>query len=55
MVEILVEILVEISVEISVFLQVRKYFQQADTDKDGKLTKTEWMNVLNYAGVKTTM
>ena len=35
-------------------IQVRKYFDRADKDKDGKLTKDEWFTVLNSSGVPTT-
>ena len=37
------------------FLQVRKYFNRADKNGDGKLTKVEWHKVLNSSGVPTTM
>ena len=35
--------------------QVRKMFDKADKDKDGKLTKEEWHKVLNDSGCKTSM
>ena len=37
------------------FDQVRKYFNLADKDGDGQITKSEWYKVLNDAGVPTTM
>ena len=36
------------------FVQVRKYFDRADRNKDGKLTKDEWFTVLNSSGVPTS-
>jgi len=36
-------------------LELRKYFLQADKDNNGYITKEEWFNVLNSAGVPTTM
>ena len=38
-----------------VLFQVRKYFNLADKDGDGQITKAEWYKVLNDAGVPTTM
>lgn len=35
--------------------EVRRYFDRADKNKDGKLTKEEWHRVLNSSGVPTTM
>jgi len=35
--------------------EIRRYFEKGDKNKDGKLTKEEWYNVLNSAGVKTSM
>ena len=35
-------------------LQVRRYFDKADKNKDGKLSKEEWHSVLNCSGVPTT-
>ena len=34
--------------------QIRRYFDKADKNKDGKLTKEEWHRVLNSSGVPTT-
>ena len=34
--------------------QVRRYFDKADKDGNGSLTKEEWYNVLNSSGVPTT-
>ena len=34
--------------------QVRRYFDKADKDGNGSLTKEEWFNVLNSSGVPTT-
>ena len=39
----------------NIFFQVRKYFNLADKDGDGQITKAEWYKVLNDAGVPTTM
>ena len=36
-------------------LQVKKMFQKADRDGDGKLSKEEWFRVLNSSGCQTTM
>jgi len=36
-------------------LELRKYFLAADKDNNGYITKDEWFNVLNSAGVPTTM
>ena len=36
-------------------MQVRRYFNKADKNGDGKLTKQEWHSVLNSCGVKTSM
>ena len=38
-----------------VLFEVRKYFNLADKDGDGQITKAEWYKVLNDAGVPTTM
>ena len=35
--------------------QIRKMFDKADKDGDGKLTKDEWFNVLNSSGCETSM
>jgi len=35
--------------------EVRRYFDRADNNKDGKLTKEEWFRVLNSSGVPTSM
>ena len=35
--------------------QIKKMFDKADKDGDGKLTKEEWYNVLNSSGCDTTM
>ena len=35
--------------------QIRKMFDKADKDGDGKLTKEEWYNVLNTSGCDTSM
>ena len=35
-------------------MQVRRMFTRADKDGDGKLTKEEWLSVLNSSGVPTT-
>merc|ERR1712032_1801512 len=35
-------------------LEVRRYFDKADKDGNGSLTKEEWFNVLNSSGVPTT-
>jgi len=35
--------------------EVRRYFDRADKNRDGKLTKEEWYHVLNGSGVPTTM
>ena len=35
-------------------IQVRRYFDKADKDGNGSLTKEEWFNVLNSSGVPTT-
>ena len=34
--------------------QVRRYFDKADKDGNGKLTKEEWYDVLNNSGVPTS-
>jgi len=36
-------------------IEVRKYFNRADKNGDGKLTKEEWHQVLNQSGVPTPM
>merc|ERR1712013_9969 len=36
-------------------MEVRKYFNKADKNGDGKLTKEEWHKVLNNSGVPTTI
>ena len=36
-------------------LQIKKMFDKADKDGDGKLTKEEWYNVLNSSGCDTSM
>ena len=36
-------------------IEVRKYFNKADKNGDGKLTKEEWHQVLNQSGVPTSM
>ena len=36
-------------------IKVRRYFDRADNNKDGKLTKEEWFRVLNSSGVPTSM
>jgi len=40
--------------EIRKRLEVRRYFDKADKDGNGSLTKEEWYNVLNSSGVPTT-
>jgi len=35
--------------------EIRKMFDKADKDGDGKLTKDEWFNVLNSSGCETSM
>merc|ERR1712141_481790 len=35
--------------------QIRRMFNKADKNKDGKLTPEEWKQVLNSSGVPTTM
>lgn len=35
-------------------IEVRKYFNKADKNGDGKLTKEEWHQVLNQSGVPTS-
>ena len=35
--------------------QIRRMFNKADKNKDGKLTPEEWRQVLNASGVPTTM
>lgn len=35
--------------------QIRKMFDKADKDKNGKLTKEEWHKILNASGCKTSM
>merc|ERR1712192_56376 len=40
--------------EIRKRLEVRRYFDKADKDGNGSLTKEEWFNVLNSSGVPTT-
>ena len=35
--------------------KVRKYFNKADKNGDGSLTKEEWHQVLNQSGVPTSM
>merc|ERR1711973_264569 len=40
--------------EIRKRLEVRRYFDKADEDGNGSLTKEEWYNVLNSSGVPTT-
>ena len=35
--------------------QIRKMFDKADRDGDGKLTKEEWYKVLNSSGCNTSM
>ena len=35
--------------------QVRRMFNKADKNKDGKLTPEEWRQVLNSSGVPTSM
>merc|ERR1712192_103564 len=40
--------------EIRKRLEVRRYFDKADKDGNGSLTKEEWFNVLNPSGVPTT-
>ena len=35
--------------------QIRKMFDKADRDGDGKLTKEEWHRVLNNSGCDTSM
>ena len=39
---------------IPTLMQVRRMFTRADKDGDGKLTKEEWLSVLNSSGVPTT-
>ena len=34
---------------------MRKYFNKADKNGDGKLTKEEWHQVLNQSGVPTSV
>ena len=36
------------------FCQVKKMFEKADKNGDGKLTKTEWLDVLRQSGVQVT-
>ena len=36
-------------------LQIKKMFDKADRDGDGKLTKEEWHRVLNGSGCNTSM
>merc|ERR1712226_133290 len=40
--------------EIRKRLEVRRYFDKADKDGNGKLTKEEWYDVLNNSGVPTS-
>merc|ERR1712158_57152 len=40
--------------EIRKRLEVRRYFDKADKDGNGSLTKEEWYNVLNSSGVPTS-
>ena len=35
-------------------MQVKRYFEKSDKDRNGSLTKEEWYNVLNSSGVPTT-
>merc|ERR1711884_889069 len=35
--------------------EIRKMFDKADKDGDGKLTKDEWFNVLNSSGCDTSL
>ena len=35
-------------------MQVKRYFDKADKDRNESLTKEEWYNVLNASGVSTT-
>ena len=35
--------------------QIRRMFNKADKNKDGKLTPEEWRQVLNSSGVPTSM
>ena len=39
----------------SKLFQIRRMFNKADKNKDGKLTPEEWRQVLNASGVPTTM
>ena len=42
------------AVKLVTYFQVRRYFDKADKNKDGKLTKDEWHSVLNGSGVSTS-
>ena len=35
-------------------LQIRRYFDRADKNKDGKLSQEEWHRILNASGVPTS-
>ena len=41
--------------KLNISFQVRKYFNKADKNGDGKLTKEEWHQVLNQSGVPTSV
>merc|ERR1719429_818178 len=34
--------------------EIRRYFDRADKDKDGKLSQEEWHRILNASGVPTS-
>ena len=50
-----IELLQKVRMENVLPFQIRKMFDKADKDGDGKLTKDEWFNVLNSSGCETSM
>ena len=49
------EVTFESNIRFSFLFQIRKMFDKADRDGDGKLTKEEWYKILNSSGCNTSM